>query len=168
MKQILSILFLAFSLAVCQAKEVVWEAPYAFMETSNTRISIEKVELSKKETVLHLTVRGRPHNWIRFSKHSFLTTPDGKQYAITSGIQTDSTETELLLDSLFWMPESGKANIALHFAPVPTNTKQMDFLESYNKGDFKFWNICDKKNQQEIELPDEWKNLNYYFYYLKF
>ena len=161
MKQILSILFLAFSLAVCQAKEVVWEAPYAFMETSSTRISIEKVEMTKKETVLHLMVRNRPHNWIRFSKHSFLTTPDGKQYAITSGIQTDSTETELLLDSLFWMPESGKANIALHFAPVPTNTKQMDFLESYNKDDFKFWNICDKKNLQEIELPDEWKNLKY-------
>ena len=161
MKQILSILALALGLVACQPKEIIWENPSAFMDASNSGFTINKVELTQTETVLHLTAWYQPHSWIRFDKHSFLTTPDGKQYAITSGAQTDSTETELLLDSLFWMPESGKADIALHFEPVPTNTKQMDFLEGYNERDFKFWNICDSKNQPEIALPDEWKNVKY-------
>ena len=31
------------------------------------------------------------------------------------------------------MPESGTANLALHFKPVPLDTKELDFLESYNE-----------------------------------
>ncbi|MBP5681567.1 MAG: hypothetical protein J6X31_11045 [Bacteroidales bacterium] len=44
MKQILSILFLALGVVACQPKEVIWENPSAFMDASNTAISISKVE----------------------------------------------------------------------------------------------------------------------------
>ena len=111
--------------------------------------------------MLHIIANYRPGNWIRFDKNSFLKTPDGKKYGITGGLKTNASETDLLLDSLFWMPESGTANLALHFKPVPLNTKEMDFLESYNERDFKFWNIRDSKTKQKLELPADWKNVKY-------
>ena len=142
-------------------KPVVWENPSAFMGEYNTEFTITKAELKPTETVLHIIANYRPGNWIRFDKNSFLKTPDGKKYGITGGLKTNASETDLLLDSLFWMPESGTANLALHFKPVPLNTKEMDFLESYNERDFKFWNISDSKTKQKLELPADWKNVKY-------
>ena len=142
-------------------KTIVWETPSAFMGASNSEFKITKVELKQTETVLHLEAHYRPGSWIRFAKVSFLQTPDGTKYGITGGAKTDEKEADLQLDSLFWMPESGMACLALHFKPVPMDTKEMDFLEGYNDGDFKFWNICDGKTQQKLVLPDDWKNVQY-------
>ena len=147
---------------VAQAqKQVVWEKPSAFMGEYNSEFEITKVELKQTETVLHILANYAPGNWIRFDKNSFLLTPDGKKYGITSGAKTSEKESDLLLDSLFWMPESGTANLALHFNPVPLDTKEMDFLESYAERDFKFWNICDGKTVKEVVIPDDWKNVQY-------
>ena len=159
-------LFLIAMLAVCaiaaQAqKSVVWEKPSAFMGQCIGEFDITKVELKSTETVMHLTAHYPAHNWIRFDKHSFLLTPDGKRYTITSGAKTNDKESDLTPDSLFWMPESGMAYLALHFEPVPLDTKVMDFLESYNAQDFKFWNICDNKTKLKQETPADWKNVKY-------
>ena len=126
-------------------KPVVWENPSAFMGDCIGDFFITKVELKSTETVMHLTAHYPPNNWIRFDKYSFLLTPDGRRYTITSGAKTNDKESDLTPDSLFWMPESGMAHLALHFKPVPLNTKVMDFLESYNERDFKLWNISDNK-----------------------
>ena len=142
-------------------KEVVWEKPSAFMGAYNSEFEITKVELTKTETVLHIIANYRPGNWIRFDKNSFLLTPDGQRYGITSGTKTNEKESDLQLDSLFWMPESGTANLALHFKPVPLDTKEMDFLESYNENDFKFWNISDSKVKKDVVVPNEWQNVQY-------
>ena len=160
MKTILTIL-LALVYMTGQAKEVVWESPSAFMGASNSEFKITKVELKQTETVLHITANYSPGSWIRFAKESYLQTEDGTKYGITSGMKTNETESDLQLDSLFWMPESGTANLALHFKPVPQNTTQMDFLESEAEQDFKFWNISDSKTKQKLELPAEWKNVKY-------
>ena len=162
MKQtiIITILALIAMTAVAQ-KQVVWDNPTAFMGRSNSNFEITKVELKQTETVLHIEANYSPGSWIRFAKISFLQTPDGTKYSITGGEKTNAQESDLQLDSLFWMPESGKASLALHFKPVPQDTKQMDFLEGYRDGDFKFWNICDGKTQQKIVLPDDWKGVNY-------
>lgn len=157
---ILSIL-LAFVAMAGQAKDIIWKNPSAFMGNYNGEFFITQVELKPTETVMHITAHYRPGQWIRFDKHSFLQTPDGKKYGITSGAKTNEKESDLLLDSLFWMPESGMAQLALHFKPVPLDTKEMDFLESYNDGDFKFWNICDSKTKQNVVIPDDWKNVKY-------
>ena len=141
--------------------QVVWEQPSAFMGDYNSEFVITKVELKPTETVLHVTANYRPGNWIRFAKESYVQTPDGKKYTITSGAKTNEKESDLQPDSLFWMPESGIAYLALHFKPVPLDTKELDFMESYNDGDFKFWNICDSKTKREVVIPDEWKNVQY-------
>ena len=152
---------LALAALTGQAKDIVWEQPSAFMGDYNSEFTINKVELKPTETVLHITANYRPGNWIRFAKESFLQTPDGKKYAFTGGAKTNEKESDLQPDSLFWMPESGIARLALHFKPVPQDTKEMDFLESYNEYDFKFWNISDTKTKKKLEMPADWKNVQY-------
>ena len=158
---ILTALFALVSMTGWAQKQVVWEKPSAFMGTYNGEFKITKAELKSDETVLHIIANYQPHSWIRFDKNSYLQTPDGKRYGITSGAKTNEGEADYTLDSLFWMPESGTANLALHFKPVPMDTKQMDFLESEAPQDFKFWNICDSKTKEKLELPTEWKNVKY-------
>ncbi len=142
-------------------KSVVWENPSAFMGRSNAEFEITKVEMKQTETVLHINVNYIPGSWIRFAKESFVQTPDGKKYAITGGASTNEKEFDVTLDSLFWIPKSGVADLALHFKPVPLDTKEMDFLEGYGENDFKFWNISNGKSKQKLELPDEWKDVRY-------
>ena len=160
-KTLFTALLALVALAGQAKKDVVWEKPSAFMGVYNSEFEITKVELKPTETVLHIIANYRPGSWIRFAKESFLLTPDGKKYAFTGGAKTNEQEADLMPDSLFWMPESGKANLALHFMPVPLDTKEMDFLESYNERDFKFWNICDSKTKKKLEMPADWQNVQY-------
>ena len=161
MRKILTMLFALVSVVGQAQKQVVWEKPTAFMGNSNAEFEITKVGLKQTETVLHINANYRPGSWIRFAKESFVQTPDGKKYAITGGASTNEKEFDIELDSLFWMPQSGVADLALHFKPVPLDTKEMDFLEGYNDNDFKFWNISNGKTKQKFELPDEWKDVQY-------
>ena len=162
MKKLFSIFLMAFvALAVQAQKQVVWEQPSAFMGRYNSEFKITKVELKPTETVLHITANYTPHYWIRFDKNSFLRTPDGTKYGITSGMKTNDNETDLLLDSLFWMPASGTADLALHFKPVPLDTKEMDFSEGDYDEAFRFWNICDSKTKKKLVLPTEWQKVKY-------
>lgn len=154
-------LLLALVALTGQAKDIIWENPSAFMGSYNSEFKINKVELKQTETVLHITANYQPHSWIRFAKNSYLQTPDGRKYTITSGLKTNEQESDLTPDSLFWMPESGTANLALHFQPVPMDTKKMDFLESEAEQDFKFWNICDGKTKEKLVLPADWQNVEY-------
>ena len=116
-KAIITLLLALVALAG-QAKDIIWENPSAFMGSYNSEFKINKVELKQTETVLHITANYQPHSWIRFDKNSYLQTPDGRKYTITSGLKTNEQESDLTPDSLFWMPESGTANLALHFKPV--------------------------------------------------
>ena len=160
-KTIITALLVMISLAVQAQKQVVWEKPSAFMGRSNGEFVITKVELKPTETVLHVCANYRPGSWIRFAKESFVKTPDGTKYGITGGAKTDEKESDLQLDSLFWMPESGTANLALHFKPVPLDTKEMDFSEGDFDGAFHFWNICDSKTKKDVVIPVEWQKVQY-------
>ena len=162
MKKLLSTLLLALiTIAGWAQKEVVWENPSAFTGSGNIEFDITKMELKETETVMHFRVKFIPNYWIRFAKESFLKTPDGKEYAVVSGKKTSEAESDVELDSLFWMPESGLADLVLHFKPVPTDTKEIDFIEGYDEGAFRFFNICDKKTKKESEWPAEWKGVKY-------
>ena len=158
---IITALLTLVALTAGAQKQVVWETPSAFMGSYNGEFKITKAELKSDETVLHIIANYQPHSWIRFDKNSYLQTPDGKRYGITSGLKTNEKESDLLLDSLFWMPESGTANLALHFKPVPQDTKEMDFSEGDYDGAFRFFNISDTKTKKKLELPTEWKNVKY-------
>lgn len=161
MKKRYSILLFALGLVACQPKEVVWDNPSAFIPNSGSQFEITKVEMNQTETVLHLKVHYPAQNWIRFDKNSGLFTDDGTKYAIVSGAKTNDSESDLTPDSLFWMPDSSVANLALHFEPLPTNTKVMHFSECCNDQDFRFWNICKDAKDAEPEWPEEWKNVKY-------
>ena len=162
MKKLLSTLLLALiTIAGWAQKEVVWENPSAFTGSGNIEFDITKMELKETETVMHFRVKFIPNYWIRFAKESFLKTPDGKEYAVVSGKKTSEAESDVELDSLFWMPESGLADLVLHFKPVPTDTKEIDFIEGYDEGAFRIFNICDKKTKKEPEWPAEWKGVKY-------
>ncbi|MCR5696899.1 MAG: TlpA family protein disulfide reductase [Marinilabiliaceae bacterium] len=161
MKKRYSILLFALGLVACQPKEVVWDNPSAFIPNSGSQFEITKVEMNQTETVLHLKVHYPAHNWIRFDKNSGLFTDDGTKYAIISGAKTNEQESDLTPDSLFWMPDSSVAHLALHFEPLPTNTKVMHFSECCNDQDFRFWNICKDAKDTEPEWPEEWKNVKY-------
>ncbi len=158
---IITALLALVALTTAAKKQVVWENPSAFMGAYNSEFKITKVELTETETVLHITANYQPGSWIRFDKNSFLQTPGGTKYGITSGAKTNETEADYTPDSLFWMPESGTANLSLHFKPVPLDTKELDFLESYNDGDFKFWNICESKTKKDVAMPADWQNVQY-------
>ncbi|MBR5655731.1 MAG: redoxin family protein [Prevotella sp.] len=161
-KLLLSTALLGLVCMVAQAqKQVVWEQPSAFMGAYNSEFVISRVELKQTETVLHITANYNPGSWIRFAKESYVQTPDGKRYAFTGGAKTNETEADLTPDSLFWMPESGMANLALHFKPVPLDTKELDFTEGDFDGAFCFWNICDSKTKKDVAVPDEWKKVQY-------
>lgn len=160
-KTIYTAMLALMSLTGWAQKTVVWEKPSAFMGQSNAEFEITKVEMKQTETLLHVHAVFTPNNWIRFAKESFLRAPDGKEYAITGGEGTTEKEFDLQLDSLFWMPASGKADLALHFQPVPLDTKEMDFLEGYGEGAFQFWNICDAKTKKDVEIPADWKDVTY-------
>ena len=147
--------------AMTAGAQVVWEKPTAFMGAYNSEFEITKVELKQTETVLHVLANYRPGSWIRFAKESFVQTPDGKKYAFTGGAKTNEKESDFMPDSLFWMPESGQANLALHFKPVPLDTQELDFSEGDFDGSFRFWNISDGKTKKKLEIPAEWQNVQY-------
>ena len=163
MKQIIiaALLTLVTIAGQAQKKEVVWDEPSAFMGAYNSEFVINQVELKQTETVLHILANYRPGNWIRFAKESFVQTPDGKKYAFTGGAKTSEKESDLTPDSLFWMPESGMAHLALHFKPVPLDTKELVFSEGDSDGAFRFFNISDSKTKKKVEIPADWKNVKY-------
>ena len=160
-KTIITALLALVAMTATAQKEIVWQNPSAFIGESSAEFKVTKVELKQAETVLHFHAQFIPHYWIKFAKESFLRTPDGKEYIVTSGAKTSDKESDLQLDSLFWMPDSGEADLALHFKPVPLDTKEMDFIEGYDEGAFRFWNICDAKNKKELDIPADWKSVKY-------
>ena len=160
-KNIIAVLMGLVCMVAQAQKQVVWEQPSAFMGAYNSEFVISRVELKQTETVLHVTANYNPGSWIRFAKESFVQTPDGKRYAFTGGAKTNETEADLQPDSLFWMPESGKANLALHFKPVPLDTQELDFSEGDFDGAFSFWNICDGTFEKLLSLPDDWNDVVY-------
>ncbi|MBQ0023707.1 MAG: TlpA family protein disulfide reductase [Prevotellaceae bacterium] len=143
-----------------QKNDVVWETPSALcnLGSSSAEFSVTKVELKDDETVMHVHAEFIPHYWIKFASDSFLRTSDGKQYNITNGKPTNEKESLIEMDSLFWMDDSGKAELALHFQPVPKDAKEIDFIEGYGEGAFRFWNIHEKGKNV---LPKELQNMKY-------
>ena len=114
--------------------QTVWEEP---LEAYNTGfMKVRKVELTPEKTTLHLQYSSLPGNWFRISRDSYLQTGD-RQYSITG---SDSIQ----LGSQFVMGKNGRKDFVLYFKPLPTGTKEFDFLEGLNDNDFKVYGIHSK------------------------
>ncbi len=117
---------------------------------NNNTIDITQVELTDTATILKIDASYYPGYWIKIDSDAYLQS-DGKKYSLSGaeGIEPDS---------LFWMPESGRADFTLIFEPLPFSAKEFDFIESDEDGAFCLWNvdIYDEEPQKFPEgLPKE-------------
>ena len=133
----------------CTPRERVVEDP--FIEVSNTRIlDIVKVSLCDTATVLDVEAWSTPHYWIRIANDSYLQSGDRK-YALTAA-------EGITPDSLFWMPDSGRASFRLIFEPLPRHTRSFDFIESDCDDCFKLYGIDltgEKRNAAPYDFPQD-------------
>ena len=152
---------LCFATAMAGEKKVVWEKPNAIISLSGCDFTIKKVVFTEEETVLHIHAGYIPKYWIKFDAGTILTDENGKTYPALNGKAVEANEIDMELSKEFWMPESGEAEFALHFSPLPIGTKVFDLREGNEDVSFKFWNISDSKGKYKTVLPDEWKKVQY-------
>ena len=140
-KTIISLVLLL--IAICGWAQKVWENPRSFYAQESTcNLKVTKVDFSNEETVLHLTVETIPHYWFMFVKESYLLTPDGKHYLVTSGKATRDGESDYL-----------------HFEPLPTDVERFHLIEGADPRAFKIWNITDSNPKDMTELfNSNWRN----------
>ena len=116
------------------------------IETANTTVlDISRVELTDTATVLKVDAYFNPRMWIQIASDAYLRA-DGKKYALTGA-------EGITPDSLFWMPESGRASFRLTFQPLPLRTKSFDFIESDCEDCFKLFGI-DLTGKTEYDAPE--------------
>lgn len=101
-------------------------------ETNAEYLYIRQVELTDTATILRIRVFYTPHNWVRFGSGTCLVA-DGKAYKITGG-------EGVKVDEKFRLPESGEADMALYFEPLPLDTPSFDYIEGHSDDD---WYIRD-------------------------
>ena len=85
------------------------------------RLTVSRVEVTPKETIIKFNVNYEPNKWIKFNKICYLEV--GRKRYMIRGID------EWEIDKKFYMPESGEAEFTVHFAPIPANTKKFNFIE---------------------------------------
>ena len=156
-KTIISLVLLL--IAICGWAQKVWENPRSFYAQESTcNLKVTKVDFSNEETVLHLTVETIPHYWFMFVKESYLLTPDGKHYLITSGKATRDGESDYNLGDKY-DPANANTDIALHFEPLPTDVERFHLIEGADPRAFKIWNITDSNPKDMTELfNSNWRN----------
>ena len=134
----------------------VWEKPTSFFDDPNYEIKVSKVELLDKETIVHLNVKNP--GTFQFAKQTYLTTPDGKQYAVTDGKATCGEEIDFPLGQ-WYNPTAPYTNIALHFNPLPANVERFHLIEGPWHDAFRIWNITEGKTADMSELfNSNWRN----------
>ncbi len=130
-------------LASCGPRERIVEDP--LIEVSNTTtLDIVKVALCDTATLLDIEARYIPNYWIRIVHDAYLQSGDRK-YALTGA-------EGITPDSLFWMPESGRASFRLIFEPLPVRAQSFDFIESDCDDCFKLYGI-DLTGKTSYETP---------------
>ncbi len=147
-KHFLLVILLIIAVVSLKSQTKTVDLPGAAFANSQT-IEIAKVMLSDTATVLDIDAFFRPGYWIKIVSDSYLQA-DGKKYMIRSseGIE---------LDSLFWMPESGRASFSLTFEPLPLETEFFDFIESDCDDCFKIWGIDLNDQYSDLtEIPEEY------------
>lgn len=146
MKKTFIYLSAAAALVACRQEDVKVEDPN-YIASSTNSIEISGVEINDSLTVIDVNAKYRPKNWIRIASTTTLQA-DGKEYRL---VGADGIEP----DSLFWMPESGKASFKLMFEPLPKGTKEFDFIEANESGAFNFWGINLDNSLDYASIPAE-------------
>ena len=156
-KSIISLVLLL--IAVCGWAQKVWENPTSSCYYSDyINIKVIKVEFSEKETVLHFYRESQYGLKFMFIKETYLKTPDGKCYFITSGKAINEKETDIPLGEWCW-PDSLTTKFALHFEPLPANVECFHLIEGNNPTAFRILNITEGKAADMSDLfNSNWRN----------
>lgn len=156
-KSIISLVLLL--IAVCGWAQKVWENPTSSCYYSDyINIKVIKVEFSEKETVLHFYRESQYGLKFMFIKETYLRTPDGKCYFITSGKAINEKETDIPLGEWCW-PDSLTTKFALHFEPLPANVECFHLIEGNNPTAFRILNITEGKAADMSDLfNSNWRN----------
>lgn len=144
------ILFLTQFGSAC-AQDKVWKSPCSGY-SNTSKLTVDTIKFKKNMTLVYVTANGKGGSSIRISSHSRLKVKE-KYYTIQSA-------SEVGLDKIYSMPDSGKVHFVMQFNPVPNNTKVMHFSEGVDNG----WIICnirkEKGDLSEI-IPREWREVEY-------
>ena len=147
-KHFLLVILLIIAVVSVKSQTKTVNLPTAAYANTQT-VEIAKVVLSDTATVIDIEAFFIPGYWIKIVTESYLQA-DGKKYMIRSGEGID-------LDSLFWMPESGRASFTLTFEPLPLETESFDFIESDCEDCFKIWGVdLNNKPSALTEIPEEY------------
>lgn len=126
---------------------------YPVITSANTRaLDVVRVELNDSVTLLHINAYYHPGWWIKIAPETYLMA-DGKKYALMGA-------EGIVPGEEFYLPESGEAEFSLMFEPMPTSTKQFDFIEGEQEGAFCLWGIDLTGKPQPVYpdgLPEELK-----------
>lgn len=116
----------------CVPKEKTVDFP-TVDAVGSTSVIIEKVEMTKEHTALHVRAYNNPGWWIKIVSETFIQA-DGKKYEMT-GAEGIEPDVEL------WMPEDGDSLFVLKFEPLPMKTKSFDFIEGYEERAFRLLGV---------------------------
>lgn len=144
------ILFALVQIVCAQKKE--WSSPFVGYSTTKV-LTLDKVELEKGKTLLHVTATTASGASISVSPDAYLSA-NGKHYAIQK-------VSVLGIGKQYAMPDSGKVHFTMQFAAVPAGTRLMHFSEGEVKSG---WTLCNIRERQEdlvTKMPKEWKDVTY-------
>ena len=141
------ILFMFLLIATCGWAQKVWENPTSFFDYHHCEIKVSKVELLKKETIVHLNAK--MHGHFPFGKETYLKTPDGKHYLFTGAKATCEDEIDYPTG---YNPYADNTNFALHFEPLPKDVERFHLIEGDIPHAFRIWNITEGKPMDVSEL----------------
>ena len=135
-------------LASCSSDRSVVERP--LIEAANTTVlDVVRVNLTDTLTVLNVEAYFTPRQWLRIDSAVYLQA-GGQKFAL---VGSEGFE----VDTLFLMPDSGKAAFRLMFEPLPREAASFDFIEPVDEG-FRLYGIdlTGKRKYEKLKgLPRE-------------
>ncbi len=147
-RTIIATLFALFAFFCAEAqKSVVWDRPLSAYSKVMGILNVTKVEMNDTATIVSFHISMRAGNKMGFPDNVVLQA-EGKDFKVKSS-------TVLKLNEIFIIPESGEADFALIFEPLPYSTKSITF--SYPKG-FAISNIRDRNAPKEGLVDTYWRN----------
>ena len=136
-KQNMITILLALVAMAGQAQDtILWKSP-AIGYSDIPYFQIQKVELTKEQTALHVRMSLMPGLGF-FLKNTCYLQANGKQY---ESIGSDNIQLD---GNRIVMDDTGKKDFVLYFKPLPMDTKEFDFIDGLTEEDYQVFCIHDK------------------------
>ena len=136
-KQNMITILLALVAMAGQAQDtILWKSP-AIGYSDIPYFQIQKVELTKEQTALHVRMSLMPGLGF-FLKSTCYLQANGKQY---ESIGSDNIQLD---GNRIVMDDTGKKDFVLYFKPLPMDTKEFDFIDGLTEEDYQVFCIHDK------------------------